>query len=485
MSRPSRVYAGLLLLLLIAAPLAVEAQSDAQRSTARAQQLGHYADQLLAGDRELRRNAARALGQLSVDFLPAVLTRLASVLSTRPPHDEALRVLAAFRRASGAQRADIEADLALGIEPWLERERTRNVRELAEPLLYLRSLEAMDDERAELALALFVGLDEGAWDNELRLLRKRRGMRLLPALVALRSHENPAVRRFAINQIEALGMTDPKTALALADAHLLGRLIRAYVSPPDYAAMPLIVRLVNAPRLQVRAAARFAVARYGKNAIWQVRELYEEHSGQPANKAWDAERTAHELYTVLDRAQLEDADTLLARGMGRLLANDLPGMQRDYDLLLTKYPQFAERTKLAPGYAALGAERLSRDDLPAAVAAYRRALWLDPSAAQARQWQAQAAFTTAELALTLGVADLASYDRALDFDPTLRAARHARDVLSGEQGRRTRELKRAAAAGSLLLFAVLAVMLLRTARRPSGRGSAALTPESTLPRSAA
>jgi hypothetical protein len=455
-----------LTLLLGAAPAPLSAQSEAPLGAARAQQLGHYADQLLAGDEQLRRSATQVLGHLGVDFLPALLIRLTVVQSARPSHDEVVKVLNAFRRGAGPHRADDEPDLARGIEPWLERERTRNVGAVAEPLLYLRALEAMDDERADLALARFVALDQGAWDNELSLLRKRRGVRLLPALVALRSHESPAVRRFAVNQIDALGMTDPESALALADPHLLGQLIRAYVNPPDYAAMPLIVRRVNAPRIQVRDAARLAVARYGKNAIWQLREQYQEHSGQAANKAWDAERTARELYAVLDRAQLQDADTLLARGMTQLLANDLTDMQRNYDLLLTKYPQFAERSKLAPGYAALGADRLERDDLADALAAYSRALWLDPSAAQARRWQAQATFIAAELTLTLGVADLTGYDRALELDPNLRAARHARDVLSGEQGRRTRESKQAAAAGSLLLFAVLSVALLRSGRRP-------------------
>jgi hypothetical protein len=454
------------MLLLAAAPARLSAQSEAQLSAARAQQLGHYADQLLARDAQLRKSATQVLGHLGVDFLPALLIRLTAVLSARPPHDDVVKVLNAFRRAAGPPRADDEADLARGIEPWLERERTRNVGAVAEPLLYLRSLEAMDDERAELALSHFVALDQGAWDNELRLLRKRLGVRLLPALVALRSHASPAVRRFAVNQIDALGMTDPQSALAVAEPRLLGQLIRAYVNPPDYAAMPLIVRLVNAPRIQVRDAARVAVARYGKNAIWQLRELYQEHSGQAANKGWDAEHTAHELYAVLDRAQLQDADALLARGMTQLLANDLTDMQRNYDLLLTKYPQLAERSKLAPGYAALGADRLARDDLAAALAAYRRALWLDPSAAQARRWQAQATYAAAELSLTLGVADLAGYDRALELDPNLLAARHARDLLSGEQGRRARESKRMAAGGSLLLFALLSVVLLRSGRRP-------------------
>jgi hypothetical protein len=79
------------------------------------------------------------------------------------------------------------------------------------------------------------------------------------------------------------------------------------------------------------------------------------------------------------------------------------------------------------------------------------------------------AYASAELTLTRGVADLTDYDRALGLDPTLRAAKRARDVLSGEQGRRTQERKRTAAAASLLLFSVLSVLLWRGARRPRRR----------------
>jgi hypothetical protein len=237
------------------------------------------------------------------------------------------------------------------------------------------------------------------------------------------------------------------------------------VLPHRGGAMPLTARLVAAPRASVRDAARLGLARYGKNAIWQLRELYEEHAGQLADRAWDADRTARELYRVLDRANIEDADALLTRGGQALSANDLLAMRASYDLLLTKYPQFAGRNKLAPGYARLAADRFAHEDLAGALAAYRRALWLDPSARDARVWQAEAAYVSAELTLTHGVADLAGYDRALGLDPSLHAAQQARDELTGQYRRRLRELKRTAAAASLALFVVLAALFFRAARR--------------------
>jgi tetratricopeptide (TPR) repeat protein len=286
-------------------------------------------------------------------------------------------------------------------------------------------------------------------------------MQLLPTWLALRSHAEPAVRRLALASVTALGVDDPKVALAQSDAFLVARVLRAYASPPDFAAVPTIVRMVSDARGQVRKAARDSLARFGKNAIWPVRELYEEVSGQPADKSWSFERTTGELYTVLDRAQLEDAATLLARGQKALAEHHLEDMQRDYDMLLAKYPAFDERAKLAPGYAAIGGMRFAGDELDAALAAYRRAVRLDPSAPDAKKWRAQAEFVAAELALENGVIDLEGYARALTLDPELHAASEARDRLSGEKLRRAQAKKRWAAGVALVLLLGLMVLVLR------------------------
>jgi hypothetical protein len=129
------------------------------------------------------------------------------------------------------------------------------------------------------------------------------------------------------------------------DPDVLARAIRAYASPLDFAAMPAIVRLTGDARIQVRQAARDAIRRFGRNAVWQLRELYDEVSGQPADKRWDHERTTDELYSVLDRAQVEEADTLLARGLHALTRGDLAAMHRDFDALLAKYPDFERRDR--------------------------------------------------------------------------------------------------------------------------------------------
>jgi tetratricopeptide (TPR) repeat protein len=443
--------------------------AGAESAAFRTEQLTRYAEQLGHADGEVRARAAEVLSSLGVESLPAVQARLGARLSTRPSAEEAARVLTAFRHAAGSRRADDEVDLRGGVLPVLARERSAAVLAMAEPLLLLRSIEAMEDGRAHTLIASFVSLDAGSWDNELRLLRKRMGLAFLPTLIALRSHEEAVVRRFAQAGVAALGMEDPTVALALPEPHLRAELVRAYGNPPEYAAMPLIVRMVGSESLQVRAAARETVDRFGKNAIWQVRELYEELTGQAANKSWSFERSARELYTVIDRHEIEEADTLLARGMQSYVAEDISAMERSFDLLLAKYPNFAERDKLAPGYAALGLRRFEAGQLASSLDAYRRALRLAPKNPDEVQWRAQLEFVSAELALTQGVVDLAGYERALAIEADHAGARAAYERLSGEHGKRVRENKRFAAlcALGLLLAAVMVGLLGRTSAAKS------------------
>lgn len=429
-----------------------------------AAELASLAAQLQAGDPQLRAAAVSALAHLELEALPALEQRWRSVAAQRPAREEVLRVLAALRHAAGSRRADDDTDLHAGVLPLLEHERSSSALAVIEPLLWLRALEAMDDSRALLPLAHYVVLDEGAWDAELRLSCKRTGARALPALLALRSHESAPVRRFALASISALGLDDPKVALAVTDPYLLSQIVRAYGKALELSAMPLIVRLVGNDSTQVREAARDAVGRYGKNAIWQVRELYEEVASQPSDKSWDAERSARELYAALDRDAIAHDATLRAQGFARLQAGDVNGMRQAWDLLLAEHPELPGRDQLAPGYATLGAQLLEHDDLQGALLAYRRALRLAPGAGDAKRWGAQLAYASAELSLSRGVVDLAGYDQALALDPEHAAARDARDRLSGERSRRVRRNKQLMAAAALALLCALGVLAARGRR---------------------
>jgi hypothetical protein len=453
--------------LLAAVSLSARAQAEPQWVRARGlgeAEIGRLAAQLGSEVPAQRQAAARALSELREESLAGVAQRLTTLRPRRPDPERAKEALSALRRAAGSRRADDTLDIAAGVLPVLaERaQRTQTTLAMAEPLLLLRSLERLRSPEAGRLFASILLLDpEGVWDHELRLARERVGLPLLPALIELRSHGEARVRAFAQAGVRALGMEDPKVALALPDASLAAKVARAYAQPLEFAALPTLVRLVGADKEALREAARFAVGRFGKNAIWPLRELYAEVAGKAADKGWDAERTASELYARLDRDERARSAALLQTGMSHFVAGRLPEMKRAYDELLARDPRFAERHELAPGYAALAKHHLEHDQLAQARAAFARALWLAPQTEDHQALRAQLAFVDAELALGRGVVDLHGYAQALQLDTGHAAASAAYDGLSGKKAARQRQWKRVAAAMAVALLLALAALLLR------------------------
>jgi tetratricopeptide (TPR) repeat protein len=412
-----------------------------------------------------REAAAQSLRSLHEESLPALSRRIAALRRARPSVEATRAALTAFRRATGSKSADDQVDIAAGVLPVLRDDRSGAVVEAAEVVLYARALEQLDSPAAGELLAQLIALDEpGVWDFELRLLRQRAGMALLPTLIRLRSHEDGRVRAYAQAGVRALEMEDPLVATALPDARLVAEVVRAYGEPLDFSAMTTVVRLAGHEKIQVRAAARETIGRFGKNAIWQLRELYQEVTGQAADRAWEAPAMAHKLYSALDQGRNAQTGTLLERGLQTFVDGDLEAMQRAFDRLLAIEPGFADRGKLAPGYAALGALRLSQDRLEDARDAYARSVRLGPALPDVDAHRAQLAFVDAEIALSYGVVDLNGYRRALALDPDHDAAAAALDRLSGEAQARVRRNQRLAAGAAAVLVIGMALVLLRSRR---------------------
>lgn len=282
----------------------------------------------------------------------------------------------------------------------------------------------------------------------------------LPALLELRGHPAPAVRRWAKQGIRSLGMEDPKVATALSDSHLVARVIQAYSNPLDYKALPVITPFLSDERMEVREAARRAMGGFGKEAIWQLREAYLEATGKHAERYWAADRVARELYAVLDRPRIEEADRLLTRGLSAFVSGDLKTTKQCFDQALTIHPGFEKRAEMAPGYAAFGEKLLGKDDLDGAAAAYGRALRLDPRAAEATTWRARLAFIRSEQRLQGGVVDIDGYQEALRLEPSNQAAAAVLDRLGGAWLERQRTKKRWSRVGSVVLLGLFSLFLL-------------------------
>jgi hypothetical protein len=300
---------------------------------------------------------------------------------------------------------------------------------------------------------------------------ERAGLHALPALLELRGHSSPSVRRWANRGVRLLKMGEPAKATALADSHLVSKVILAYSDPLDFKALPVIKRFLNDERMEVREAARQAMGRFGRNAIWQLREACLEATGKYADNSWAPDRVALELYAALDRPAIEQAGELLTRGLSAFVSGKLQTMKQCFDRALVIHPELERAPEMAPGYAALGAGLLEKDDLEGAAAAYSRALRLAPRSAKARTWRGQLAFIRSEQRLRGGVADLEGYQEALQLDPGNQAAATVVDRLGGAWLERLRAKKRAARFGAVVLLGLFALLLLA----PRAKGSSAKT----------
>lgn len=430
-----------------------------------AAELGNLAAELGSADPQRRSHARRQLSALQAESLPGLARRLDTTLAPRPDPERARDAFQALRHAAGSRRLDDDMALLPGVDALLAERRDADAVTFAEATLLLGSLEKLATREAGRLIARYLGAHDGMWRNELRLLRGRAGMRLLPALIELRSYPESEARKWAQSGVRALGMTDPAVATELDDPLLLSEVVRAYAEPLDFPAMPVLVRLVDHDSAQVRSAARWAVGRFGKNAIWQLRELYEELAGTRADRGWDHERTARELFTVIDRERNDELQSFFDRGMAAFVAGEHDDMAREFDALLARAPDYEGRDKLAPGYAALGAHRLSADALDEARTAFQRALRLAPEAPDAAKWRAQLEFATAELRLSRGLLDLEGYARATTLDPDHEPAAAALDLLSGARTEREHRNKRVAATLAAMLLLALAITLWRGQRR--------------------
>lgn len=446
-------------------PLGV-ARQWAQSAGMSSAQLQVLRAKLGSADPQTRRAAVSALEHLTADSLPAIEQRLSERADGKLSAEKAKAALTAFRHAVGSTRADDDVDIAPGIVDVLAQDRSRTTVAMAETLLMLRALEAMASREAGLTMARILDLDEGAWRREMWRARRRAGQWLLPALIELRSHESRRIKRWAARGVRALGMEDPRRATTVEDHHVAAQVVRAYASPLDFQAMPVLVRLVQDDRVQVREAARWAVAQFGKNAIWQLRELYEELTGQQADHSWDHEQTARELYTVIDRERIERTSDSLAQGMQHFVAGQLDRMADAFGRVLAAHPEHPERTKMAPGYAALAQARMAAGDLEGADDALQRAMRLAARIEDRRAYEARLAVLRAERQLKAGLVDLAGFEQATQLDPTLSTARSRLDQLSGDEKARAHSRRRWAASAALVALLLLLVVLIRQPSTP-------------------
>jgi hypothetical protein len=455
------------------AVLALPARAPAQEAST---DLGEVADQLASEDAEARRLAIERLRTLPASALPDIAGRLAFLRRARPTRDEAERALTAFRRATGSRRADDMVDLAEGIEAVLAERRDLATRRLAEPLLLLRSLEAIGTTEALRLVPAVLSLDGEPWRMEGRRVTARLNDRVAAAAILARgSNEYPEGRVWARWTTDRLGLDDPGALAQRLPHDLLAEVLAAYATTHTLSALPVIASFVDADQRRLREAAREGLRAYRQNGIWVARETFETRLGTAPDLRWGWERTLDELFARLDAARAAHVHAALEDASRALEEGRTSDAQRLLDAALLRSPDLAT-LEAAELYA-----RMAERDGTTAAPLLRRAIAIAPDAPSADTWRGRLTHLSARQALTAGVLDAERFALAARLAPSCLACEADHGTLT-RQAASTRPDRTLPLALAAALFATLGLLLL-VPTRPTASARPFTSPTSTPPTS--
>ena len=405
--QPLRFAVSVLLSCLFLCAALPEAHAQAGFEEAIATQ----AEALHGDDVEARNAAVTYLRTLPREALPAIQARLVSARRVRPTLDEANTALTEFRRATGSRRADDLVDIADGVSTVLTTTRDRATVKMAEPVLLLRSLEAMHAQEARMVMPQVFRLDGEAWRMESRRVTIRLGDDAAAAAIRARGDEDNAEgRAWARWTTERLGLDAPGTLVQRLSPAQLSEVLRAFGDTHTLSAIPVVASFVDADHRRVRESARDALRAYRQNGIWVARETFRIRLGEDADAQWGWERTLNALYEGLDAARAEHVrgalgDALLATERGQLSE-----AERLLDAALVRSPELADE-EAARLYARLADGHFASNATESRLL-FQRAIMLAPSSSDAARWQAEVLHLDALADLTRGILDADSFERA-------------------------------------------------------------------------
>lgn len=341
----------LVLLALFALPFRAEAEPS--------RDLVISADALRSAEPRVRLEAAERLSTLSRAELPAVDARLEALKKRVIDPEEGYQALRSFAHAAGSRRADDDRDIEPGVKAKLEVERPSPVQAaIAEELLLLRSLEKIGSAEAYRRAVRIFGLHFDVFRWEARHSVKRMGMRAMPALLDAAAYGDPGLAEWARQSLGALGKPSPADALRALEGEDRAELLRAYAERRIMDAMESVAAFLDDPDPVVRKASIAAVRRYGRNAIWQIRDMARIFLGEDLDRSWSAQQSLDYLVDKLEARRLAPQREALARATELADAGDLEGARTLLDLVLAERPRMERRGVAAEVYTRL-AERAS------------------------------------------------------------------------------------------------------------------------------
>ncbi|MDP3278778.1 MAG: hypothetical protein Q8Q09_26540 [Deltaproteobacteria bacterium] len=429
---------------------------------------------------DVRTQAAEALEHLEPSDVPAIRQRLLAPLGVSHFNVHAAMVRAIRSVTGGRENADFDLLTALIAYP----SRTQDIDLATERIALARALGAIKTADSGRALVAF-GLAHNRIFRlaTIRIARNQLKEYTVPALIEIRRPTDD-MRLYIRQMREGIRRVTPGESVQTRDNALLAEVIRAYGSVRQQDAMAVVGSFVNSDRVQVREAARWAIAQFGRDAINVLRSSYENFVGEDPNPLWGWERVARELYSANDRRKTEEVAAAMDQGLAAARAGRNDEMLSKFEWVLSRHPLFERRGEMVEHLERF-ARSLERTDVARAAVLYRTALRIDPEGARANALRGAILYLDAERALSHGVADPELYRAALTADPTHARARAQFDAVAQVEVLRSRYRRRAIGAGGLVVVALAFAGLIASEARRRARKRGLAKKTSRVARAAA
>ena len=436
------------------------------------QDLGRLLERLTADDERTRSNARTALDEATPSMVPAIRQR---VQDLRGPLDreatpklleDARKAGRKSMKAKGKGKAKDDED-----GDWLDfvlaapRPKDKAWRDLVHLLAMERMLATIGTTPAVREMIQYHAYFGDLFRIDLQRQILKLKDKAVPALIEARQHDAKIVQRWANRQLDALGRAIPGEAVASSDTQILADVLRAYGRTRDVDAERVILSFCNSDRIQLREAAREAIAAIGEPGMWQLRDVYLGLTGNKPPREWAWDRLARELFALYDRARLAEVYKLMDDGAAAAGEKKFAEATQAFDKVLARAPLFDRRKEMVPAYVARAGEiaATSRQD---GLEMLRKALRLDPKGPEAKSIEAEIAYLEGMVLIDRGTPDKFILQRSLELDPAHNRARAALQSLEDRAVVRKSSLRRYAAAGGIGVAALLAMLLLARRRAP-------------------
>ena len=441
-------------------PPSASASDAPAGATMSIEELDRMLGPLTADDLEARKTAAKSVGELGQDALPAITKKLGDLRKA-----SSVQVAAAIKLAkeSNGTKVGEGSDLcdALIKLPKLD---TPGAKAAVATSALVRSLARTGTTPSVRQLVKIAGDHNGAFRPEITRQVRALADKSLPALIETRKDASNDLRHWAYNQLEAMGKRIPGDAVQTKDSVVLADVLHAYGVIHDLDAVPVILSFVSSDRVQVRSAARESLTSFGQDAVWKLREAYANLTGKAAPDGWPATEVAKELFAAYDRVRLQEVYGLLEEGLKKEKDGKVDEAVAAFDKVLARQPMLDRRAEMVPAYVAQG-QKLETDDPVQALAILRKAARLAPEGPRISQINAEIAYLEGKDLLARGIPDTEPFKRALALDPTHTKARAELEKLETTTDERHNRTRAVGGAAGVLLLGVIGILLFSGRRR--------------------